>query len=349
MKIVVVKVGSSIIAPGGTLDYSFLNNLAKDVSETENSGFRVVLVSSGAIACGLNKVGIKEKPHNVSTLMAISSLGQVLLMDSYIETFSKYNKACAQILLTWDDFDNRKRFLNARQTINKLLNLGILPIINENDAVSFEEIRFGDNDRLSALVADALGAKMLVLLSDVEGLFDKEGRLVARLEEIDETTFALVRKKDKAFTSGGMLTKIEAARIATQAGIKTIIASGKLNQAISRIVKGEGLGTLFVPVKEKIICARKRWIAFSKKIKGKLYIDRGAKEAILNKGKSLLSVGIIKIEGDFRKKEAVSILDEAGNVLGCGFVNYSSDQLKILRGKKLKEEVVHRDNFVKTA
>jgi len=346
MKKIVVKIGSSIIAPKGKIDANLLERIVRDALKVEKKGHKVVFVSSGAIACGLNMLKFKKRPHDMHSLMAISSLGQIALMDTYAEKFKKHKKRIAQILLTWDDFDNRKRFINARQTIDKLLLMGVVPVINENDAVSSEEIRFGDNDRLSALVGDLIGARELIMLSDVEGLLEGD-KLVRQVSCIDNKVFSLARKEDKMYTAGGMFTKLEAAKIATSSGIKTVIASGRAKEVISRIVEAEALGTCFLPL-EKVTKARKRWIAFSKKVKGKIYVDEGAKEAILNKGKSLLSVGIIKTEGQFSKADAVQVLDKESNILGCGIINYSSDELKDLKGKRFEKEIIHRDNFAKS-
>ncbi|UCG35670.1 MAG: glutamate 5-kinase [Candidatus Omnitrophota bacterium] len=345
MKKIVVKIGSSVIAPKGKIDANLLGRIVRDALKVEKKGYRVVFVSSGAIACGLNMLKFRRKPHDTHSLMAIASLGQIALMDTYAEKLKKHKRRTAQILLTWDDFDNRKRFVNARQTIDKLLSMGVVAVINENDAVSSEEIRFGDNDRLSALVGDLIGAQELIMLSDVEGLLEGN-KLVKQVSCIDNKVFSLARKEDKMYTAGGMFTKLEAAKIATSSGIKTVIASGRAKEVISRIVAGEALGTCFLPV-EEVGKARKRWIAFSKKIKGKIYIDEGAKEAIVNKGKSLLSVGIIKIEGQFGKGDGVQVLDEEANILGCGITHYSSDELRDLKGKRFEKEIIHRDNFVK--
>ncbi|MFA5008931.1 MAG: glutamate 5-kinase [Candidatus Omnitrophota bacterium] len=345
MKKIVVKVGSSIVAPSGKLNNSLVEGLVKDVLEAQKLGFKVILVTSGAIACGADKLEVRKKPNDTTALMALASVGQIILMDAYAAEFKKHARACAQILLTWDDFDNRKRFLNAKNTINKLLSLNITPIINENDAISFDEIKFGDNDRLSALVSDLVRAQTLLILSDVEGLMDK-GKIINTVAKIDEKISSLVTAKNKTFTSGGMLTKLEAGKIATCSGIKMIIASGHTEGVISRIAKGENLGTTFL-AQDAICKARKRWIAFSKKVKGKIYVDCGAKEAILNAGRSLLCVGIIKTEQDFKRGDSVEVLDEAENVLGCGLVNYSSDELTNCRAKKFEKEVIHRDNFVK--
>lgn len=345
MKKIVVKVGSSIIAPSGKLNHALIETLVKDILEAEGLGFKVVLVTSGAIACGADRLDMHKKPEDTPSLMALASIGQIILMDAYADQFKKYKKSCAQILLTWDDFDTRKRFLNAKNTINTLLSLGVTPVINENDAISFDEIKFGDNDRLSALVSDLIRAETLIILSDVEGLMDK-GRVIDKVVKIDEKVSSLVTAKGKGFTSGGMLTKLEAGKIATCSGIQMIIASGRVKGVISRIAKGENLGTTFL-AQDSICKARKRWIAFSKKVKGKIYIDSGAKEAVLDRGKSLLCVGVVRTEQEFKRGDSVEVLDEAGNVLGCGLVNYSSDELVSCRNKKFEKEVIHRDNFVK--
>lgn len=344
MKRIVVKIGSSVIAPGGRLASRLIFRLVKDILAVGQGGYEVILVSSGAIACGLNALGHKKKPQDIHSLMAISSLGQIILMDIFNDNFKKYKRMCAQVLLTWEDFDNRKRFMNIRKTIDKLLKMNIIPVINENDVISYEEIRFGDNDRLSALVADLVGAQWLIMLSDVEGLLDGN-TVVKEVIDIDENIASLAKKEDKTHTSGGMITKIEAARIATSSGIKTVIAYGCKDRVISRLVNGEAVGTLFLPSK-KVNKARKRWIA-SKIIKGSICIDDGAKEAFLNKGKSLLSVGIIDVEGCFKRGDAVLIVDKEKMVLGRGIVHYSFEELKGLGRKKLGQEVIHRDNFAK--
>lgn len=345
MKKVVVKIGSSVLAPRGKLDSRLVSRIVRDILSIEEKGDRVVLVSSGAIACGLNKLGYTKRPDNMHMLMALSSVGQICLMDVYNREFKKYKKNAAQILLTWDDFDNRKRYINARQTIDQLLNMSIVPIINENDAVACDEIKYGDNDRLSASVADLIGAEVFIILSDVSGLMDN-GEVVKIIDEINDSVLRLVRKKEQKFTAGGMQTKLESVRIAVDSGIKTVIACGRETRVISRILEGEAIGTTFMPrlvVKE----ARKRWIVSGKRIKGKLYVDTGAEDAILNKGKSLLNVGIVKMEGEFRKGDAVYVAGSGGDIIGCGLVNYNHEELGKSAREKLDKEVIHRDNFVK--
>ncbi len=348
MKRIVVKIGSSVIAPQGKLDASLVLRLVKDVIATEAKGYKVVIVSSGAIACGLNLLGHKKRPQDTYSLMAISSLGQILLMDVFNAKFKKYKRMCAQVLLTWDDFTDRRRFMNIRKTIDKLLSMGAVPVINENDALTFEEIglgtKVGDNDRLSAFVADLIAAEQLIILSDVEGLLSGDV-LVKEVSQINNEIRALVKKQTRTHTSGGMDTKLEAATKACLSGIKTTIAYGREPRVISRVVFGESVGTSFLP-ERKIEKSRKRWIDI-KQVKGLISIDDGAKQAILYKGKSLLGVGITEITTGFLKGDAVDILDESRCVIGRGIVNYSSDEIEKAKGKRLGKEVIHRDNFIK--
>ena len=344
-KKIVVKLGSSIIAPQGKLNEAMVKNIARDIVALEKKGIRTILVSSGAIACGLNTLKYKTRPQDIATLMALASLGQVMLMNVYSRQFAAYRKTCGQVLLTWDDFSERKRYLNARHTIERLLKLGVIPIINENDAVASEEIKFGDNDMLSALVSDLIGAQCLIILSNVEGLL-RQNTLIPVVEKIDTGVMSLARKEDSIFTAGGMVTKLEAAKVSTSAGIKTVIAHGNTKGVISKIMSGEDVGTMFLPQKT-ITKAKKRWIAFSKRVKGKVYIDEGAKQAILERGKSLLACGIIKVEGKFQKHDAVEILDQRGTSVGCGLIEYTSHELENVKVRRFEREIIHRDNFVK--
>jgi glutamate 5-kinase len=345
MKKIVVKVGSSIIAPSGKLNPKIIFNIVSDIINTEKLGYKIILVSSGAIACGANCLGLKKRPQDAHSLMAIASLGQIVLMEAYQAAFKKRDKLCAQILLTWEDFEDRKRFLNARSTLDKLLNMNVIPIINENDAISNDEIKFGDNDRLAALVNDLVGAEKIIILSDVEGLLDEKG-VVKTGTKMHADLYKLVKNKEGQFTSGGMAAKLKAAEIVASTGSTIHIASGSECGIIESIAKGEQKGTCILPA-AKIEKARKRWIALSKKIKGKIWIDDGAKDAILNKGKSLLCVGIIKTEHEFKRGDSVEVLDTNGNILGCGLVHYSWHDLVGCRNKKFAKEAIHRDNFVR--
>lgn len=342
-KTIVIKIGSSVIAPLGKIDQALVKSLVKDIFRIKKLGFNVILVTSGAVASGLGALGYKRKPHNINSLMAISSFGQIILMDLFNKYFKQNKGRCAQVLLTWDDFNYRKRFINIKKTLNKLISLGITPIINENDVVSHEEIRWGDNDYLSALVADLIEAKQLILLSDVEGLF-KGDKLVKRVEKIDKTIEALVEKQTKTHTSGGMETKLEAATKATLSGIETKIVSGRKKHVILDVARGKDVGTLFIPVRNREK-SRKRWI-HSKQIKGCITIDKGAKEALLERGKSLLSVGVCEATQGFRKGDAVAVVGQDGNIVGMGIVDYDWEAFEG-KEKHLKKEVIHRDNFVK--
>ncbi|MFA7115015.1 MAG: glutamate 5-kinase [Candidatus Omnitrophota bacterium] len=341
MKKVVIKIGSSVIAPSGKLDAGLIENIVKDIITLEAKGYKVVIVTSGAISCALEKMGYKRKPNDMHSLMALSSIGQIKLMRVFSEKFKKYKRFCSQILLTWDDFDNRKRFFNVKETIEKLFVMKVIPVINENDAVSYNEIRFGDNDRLSALVADLICADRLIILSDVEGLL-ADGKVLHEVREMSAQTFALVKQKKETHTSGGMLTKLQAVGIAVSSGITAYIAYGRTKNIISKIMKDEAIGTKFYPL-QKACRARKRWIAFGKKPKGSICVDEGAKTAILEKGKSLLSAGIIKVSGKFSKNDAVHIIGKDGALIGYGIVNYDSGDIVIK--SKLRNEVIHRDNF----
>ena len=343
-KTIVVKVGRSVIAPSGEINSGIVRSLVKDIFQAKKIGVDIVLVTSGAIASGLGAMGYKRKPNNIQSLMAISSFGQILLMDLFNKYFRQNKGKCAQVLLTWDDFNHRKRFLNIKKTLEKLLSLGVVPVINENDVVSHEEIRWGDNDYLSALVADSISADQLILLSDVEGLF-RGNELIKQVEKIDKSIESLVKKQNKAYTSGGMKTKLEAATKATLSGIKTYIVSGHRKGIILDVIKGKNPGTFFIPAEGRE-SSRKRWIC-SKQIRGYIVVDQGAKEALLCGGKSLLNVGICCTSKEFSKGEAVAIIGQDGAVVGTGITNYD---WSILGSKKrLKKEVVHRDNFVKAA
>jgi len=345
-KRIVVKVGSSFIAPQGQIDRCRVRNLIDDIVALTEKGKKVVLVSSGAIACGLAFSGYKRRPQNLTSLMALASLGQVALMDVYNRKLKKYGKVCGQVLLTWDDFNQRSRYVNGRETIEKLFQLKAVPIINENDAISSEEIKFGDNDKLGALVSDMIGADLLLILTNVKGLMDMESKtLIETVDNIDEAA-GHVRANNGEFTVGGMSTKLEAARIAVSAGITTVIADGREKNILTRIVSGEKTGTRFNPGKKKSP-ARKRWIAFGKKSRGSIIVDEGAGQALLNRGKSLLACGIVRTEGEFLSHDSVEVRDQSGNLIGRGLVEYPSAALQDTKIKCFEKEVIHRNNFVK--
>lgn len=353
-KRIVVKIGSSLFySSDNVLDDLVVYDICRQITRLVRDGKEVVIVSSGAIAFGMNVLGLIERPNKLEDLQATAAVGQNELMNAYRKFFGK-DWFGAQILLTWEDFANRKRYLNAKNTVNALLQKrkyrmqSIVPIINENDTISTEEIKFGDNDKLSALVSNLISADLLIILSDVDGLLEKDRKTVRRIVyEINQEIKELACPTDKKICVGGMSTKIEAAKIAIDSGIPCVVANGKSDNIILRILKGPNAGdtwTLFVP-KKGSLSAKKRWIVFGAKTKGKIRVDAGAKLALINK-KSLLSVGVIDLEGSFESGDIVSILDLQRNEFGRGRVSISNKQLDKVKGRRFDKEVIHRDNIV---
>ncbi|MEK6715581.1 MAG: glutamate 5-kinase [Candidatus Omnitrophota bacterium] len=344
-KRVVVKIGSSILSYGSQFDIAALKSLVGQVSTLLEKGIEVILVSSGAVSSGMSILGLDRRPNKISELQACASIGQGLLMQNYTSAFLEKEKKCAQLLLTWDDFSDRGRYLNVKNTLFSLLSYGAVPIINENDTVSSEEIKFGDNDNLSALVAILVKADLLIILSDVEGLLDEKGVRIPLVREITPQIRKLTSGTKKAISRGGMLTKLDAAEKAANSGIPCLIASGAAKDVLNRIVVDkENLGTVFLPC-QKGICGRKGWIAYSARSAGKIFVDDGAKEALIKRQKSLLSVGIQKIEGSFVKGDIVSILDREEKEFARGSVSCGSKELEIVKGKKHSFEIIHRNNL----
>ena len=343
---VVVKIGSSVMTSKGRIDERFLEDIVRQVSHLCRKNVDVCIVSSGAIVAGMSMLGLDKIPAKIERLQAIASIGQAALINIYNNHFKKYKKVCGQILLTWDDFQHRERYNNAKNTLLALFSDGVVPVVNENDTVSTEEIKFGDNDELSALVAGMIDAEMLLLLSDVEGLGDADGRIIQLILKLDETHCQAVRKKGKAHTRGGMLSKLKAADLAATVGIKTVITHGRKEDIITKLVlEGSGIGTHFQP--RGRISGKKKWIAFSRKSKGCITVDKGAATALEERNSSLLSKGIKDVRGDFIKGDTVSIRSEEANiVIGRGMVNYDSEYLKNNLGQKLPQEVIHRDHLV---
>jgi glutamate 5-kinase len=351
IKRIVIKVGTSVLASSqGGVDHKLINELTKQISLLSKNAKEVILVSSGAIALGLAELGKKTRPQKLSDLQASAAIGQSILMQTYNEYFKKRKLSCAQVLLTWEDFDERQRYLNASNTLLRLLEYKIVPIINENDTVSTDEIKFGDNDRLSALVANLIEADILILLSDVDGLYKiKEKGVVPVIEKLTDETKKLAKDTAKRHIScGGMISKLEAAEIASSAGIPCVIANGRTKNILIKILDGQNIGTLFLPSQDRLI-ARKRWIAFGARTKGKIIVDDGAKEALVKKGKSLLCPGVVDLEGNFDSGDMVSIVDRNFKEFARGLTNYSSAELKDIKGCRLKKEVIHRNNLVITA
>jgi glutamate 5-kinase len=360
---IVVKVGSSILASVEEgLHYDVFSRLTKEISELKRQGFEIVLVSSGAIAAGMEKLGYKTRPQAITQKQATAAVGQTRLMNIYENYFSRYQQMVAQVLLTHDDLSHRRRFLNARNTLLTLLELGIIPIINENDTVVVEEIKFGDNDNLSALITNLIEADLLIILTDMEGLCDSDpranpnARCISLVEDIDVETEQTAGGTKSEMSVGGMVSKIQAARKASRFGIPTVVARGTREEILHQILKGKEIGTLILP-KGEALSSRKHWIAFNPKPRGDVIVDDGAKKAIVQKGKSLLPSGVVKIKGGFDRGDLVTCLGPRGKEFARGLVNYSatelekikglrSDQIESTLGYKYSDEVIHRDDLV---
>ncbi len=351
---VVVKVGSSVLTEGKTkISDVNLRRIVKHIAELYAQKKEVVLVSSGAIAYGLSCIGINRRPTALAELQAAAAIGQNKLMQAYTQEFNKRKIKCAQILLTRDDFHERKRYLNIKNTISSLFNLRVVPIVNENDTVSIDEIKFGDNDMLSALVAMLIEADGLEILSDIEGLcrtYDKDRKsysnLIKKVKQITPDIEIFASDTNSNVCIGGMESKIEAIKVATNVGIPVVLANGLSDGLrIDFDNPDTSMGTYFEAASKSLV-SKKHWIAFGAKVKGSIVIDDGAAKAILNKGASLLSPGITSAQGDFAVKDVVSITDTNGAILATGITNYSSQQLDKIKGKKAEKEVVHRNELV---
>jgi glutamate 5-kinase len=363
---VVVKVGTRVLTlPDGRLDEQRIAALAEELHEILESGRKVALVSSGAVGAGMGLLGLTERPRDLAHLQAVAAVGQSCLVQTYDRSLRAFRRHAAQILLTADDLDDRTRYLNVRNTILTLLEYGAVPIINENDTVSVEELQttFGDNDRLAAMVTNLIRAPLLILLSDVDGLYDgdprSEGaRLIPTITKLDESIFALVRDKLTGLSKGGMASKLAAARIATMAGENVIIANGRTPGTLRRILAGETVGTLVV-AQGLSIPSWKRWIGFTAQPRGHLVLDHGARQAIEKQGRSLLAIGVVDAAGNFNKGDVVSLRDASGIEFARGLSNYGCADVLRIKGLKTEaiaaalghcpyQEVVHRDNIAVT-
>ena len=363
-KRVVVKIGSNVLTEDHGLNIKVIGSISRQISLLMDKGTEVILVSSGAMASGLRKIGLRKRPDEIPKRQAVAAVGQAGLIMEYEKAFEKFDKKVAQILLTSEDLSNRKRYLNARNTIYTLLSWKIVPIINENDTVAVEEIKFGDNDNLAAMIAILMDADVLVTLTDIEGLYTKDPRnnpdaeLIPVVNTIKKSIEKMAGSIPGTLGTGGMLTKIRAAKKVTAAGIPMIIAKGEKPGILTRLFEGEDHGTFFVPGKERL-SRKKCWLAFSLKPQGIIIIDDGAVNAIVEKGKSLLPGGIIKVKGEFGKGSPVEFSNADNEVIGVGLVNYSAADIKKIKGLKtdrIKEklghkpydEVIHRDNLALT-
>lgn len=358
----VIKVGTSTLTySNGHLNLQRIERLVREMADLHNRGLEVLLVTSGAVRVGANRMGLKSIPRTLPDKQALAAIGQGTLMQIYEKLFSEYNKAMAQVLLSRGDINDRIRYLNATNALLAMLNMRVIPVINENDTVAVEEIKFGDNDTLSAMVAGLIAADLLIILSDVNGLYDRDPRqdeqavLMKQIEEITPDMEKNSTNRGSTFASGGMLTKLAAAHICMASGINMVIANSSAENVIRRIVDGDDIGSYFVPRKVKMH-ARDKWIAFCSVVQGNILIDAGAGAALLKRGKSLLPSGVIGVEGEFERGAVVAVVNIDNNEIARGITNYNSDEIFKIRGKKTPEienilgekdydEIIHRNNL----
>jgi len=364
VKRVVVKVGTSTITyPNCSRNFNRIDHLARELSDLRNQGKEVILVSSGAIAVGVERLKLPGKPKTIPGKQAAAAVGQGILMNTYERAFADYGQVVAQVLLTRSEVLDRHRYANSRNTFMELLKQGVIPVVNENDVVALDDLKIGDNDNLSALVAGIADADLVIILSDVDGLYTAnpathpEATLVPEVREITPAIEASASGAGSALAVGGMATKIQAAKAATSSGINLVIASGTEPYAITRIMKGEPVGTLFVS-RENRLQFRKRWLAFGARIVGRITVDEGCARAIRKEGGcSILPAGITQVAGEFEAGHTVSVIDGDGRELARGMIHYSSGETAAIKGHKTTEietilghktydEVIHRDDLI---
>jgi len=360
---IVIKIGSRVLASSTRgLNTQRIRRITKEIASLRQEGYEVVVVSSGAIVAGMKELGLSNKPKGIPLKQAAAAIGQSKLIQMYERNFSKFGIKAAQILLTRDDITDRRRFLNARNTLITLLSYGVVPVINENDTVAIDEIKFGDNDLLSGLVTNVIDADLLIILSDIEGLFTADpsihpgAKLIPVVEEITKDIETIAGDSKSIEGTGGMASKVETAKRASGYGIPAIIMNGKRPGLLVKALKGFDVGTIFLPKKSRLT-SRKHWIASALPTSGHLILDKGAKDALMLRGRSLLPSGISDIKGHFEAGDAVTCEDEHGKVFAKGLTNYNSREIVKIRGKKTGEieailgykdydEVIHRDNLV---
>lgn len=366
-KTMVVKIGSSTVTePGAGVNRPFIARLAHEAVELRSLGWNLVVVSSGAIACGAPVLGFSTRPADMPSLQACASVGQCVLSAAYDEEFRARGLATSLVLLTRHDTARRQSYLHARDALTRLVELGVVPVVNENDTVSVDEIRFGDNDTLAALVACLVSADLCVTLSDIEGLYtanpsiDPNARFVPRVEKIDAAIIASAGDSSSSVGTGGMITKIRSSRILMTAGIPSVICSGADDGALARLARGEQVGTLFVPPHARTdIAPRKLWIALGDAAHGSVTVDDGAARALVERGSSLLPVGITAVEGQFEAGDVLDVRDAGGFVLARGIAEAGSDELQLAAGRQQREiagnhllqtlagrPAIHRDNLI---
>lgn len=365
VKTLVVKVGTNVLSTDDDrLDADRIASLAEQVHQIRCKGIQLVLVSSGAIGAGMGLLGLKERPKDLSHLQAAAATGQAHLIHLYDKAFRPHGYHAAQVLLTANDFKSRSRYLNVRNTLRTLAEYHTIPIINENDTVSTEEIKLGDNDRLAAMVAGLIQADLLIILSVVDGLLtgdptNPDSHRIPLVERYDDELLNLVGASKSSRGTGGMKTKLEAVRTATAVGVNVLIANGKRTNVLSELLSGADIGTLFQAEGDGV-SGWKRWIGYTIPPKGRMVLDAGARRAVEQQGKSLLAIGIVKIEGDFAKGEVVALVDQQGEEFARGLTNYDSQSAQSISGKRKDEitkelgaipyeEVIHRDNLVVTS
>jgi len=354
---IVVKVGTSTLTfPDMELNLERIDSLVQELVQAKESGKDVVLVTSGAIAAGMGRLGWETRPRSIPRQQAAAAIGQSHLMHTYEEIFGKYNQLVAQVLLTQEDINDRKRYTNANNTLSTLLQCGVIPIVNENDTVAVDEIKVGENDTLSALVTNLIKAGLLLILSDVDGFYDDSHQLISVISSITPELREMAGGKGSATAVGGMITKLRAAEIATGAGEIMVIANGKKPGVITRVLEGYDEGTIFLPKTDKM-SGRKRWIAYSLTCRGTIKVDAGARIALTERGKSLLPSGITEVSGKFEFGDAVSCIDENDTEFARGLTNYNTEEIDRIKGRRTDQiepilgymyydEVIHRDNLV---
>lgn len=361
-ELIVVKVGTRVLTgPDGLLDTARIESFGRQFDAVLSQGRKIVLVSSGAVGAGMGRMGLTKRPQELARLQAVAAIGQSSLIEAYERAFRGRGRHAAQVLLVADDLQDRARYLNIRNTLRALLDYGAIPVINENDTVSVDELRtsFGDNDRLAALVATVLGAPLLVLLSDVDGLFDRHpsepgASILRHVPQVDAAVEGLARDRLGGLSKGGMASKIAAARIATEAGGACIIASGRNDHVLEEICRGADVGTLFTG-RAAAMPSWKRWLGWSADARGTVNVDAGARQAVVDAGRSLLAAGVTGLDGDFTAGDVVALAAD-GRIFARGLVNYSAEELRRIAGMRTEriaellgsipyEEVVHRDNL----
>lgn len=359
---VVVKIGTSVLVDKNKkISPPKIKEIARQIKQARERNMEIIIVSSGAVACGMETLGFEKKPKEIAAKQALASVGQVLLMRMYREHFEQLDIKVGQVLLTHEDIKSKTKCINLMNTLNALLKMGIVPIINENDALSYKEIKFGDNDNLSALIAQMADADLLLLLSDVEGLFERDpnedpnAKMIPVVRKIDKEIEQVATGTGSEKSVGGMVSKLEAAKKAGCYGIPTRVVLGTKKDIILKVLDGKPEGTLFLP--ERKLARRKWWTAFAFKPKGTVWVDEGAERAVVHNGKSLLPSGVVKADGHFTSGECIEMKNLSGKVIAKGIINYSSSDVERIKGLKsidiekrlgykYTEEIIHRDNMV---